>query len=468
MTGGRSVRCERRRATRARLVEGEYAPPWSDATAVATMDAIKLQQGKQKASQQGIARWLLTDSRARGVLTSGMKGALSAECKAEVHAIVAHHSASLGAGKTLAQACQSFMKPLWKRAQVKGALPLEVEAPALNCPDLRTMLARKVSRERLRTFEGNNRIRDGIASWPLGWLKGAGIVCYERARGRIVKERPGAGGVPPASFVRSLVRQTDLLTSVGGTGDHYVVVQRGKAHRWATVQEVARSMEVPSGSRLMHALRHKALTAAQAAAALGRGVHLTAARALIRPLVGRGVIAAGATYASAWSGIDMFAAALDEELAGAWTYEFACESDEALRTVLTSTWGARGLAPARCYDDAKSTAVAAEGSVDVYFVSPECTKFSKRNHLRDAALQSEDLQGVARGLAYVRNALPRVVVVENVPDCSVVGPLDGLLRRTAAACGYTLRGGDLDPGREFGALAHRDRHWWVLERADAL
>ena len=70
MTGGRSVRCDRRRATRARLVEGEYAPPWSDATAVATLDAIKLQQGKQQSSQQGIARWLLTDSRARGVLTA--------------------------------------------------------------------------------------------------------------------------------------------------------------------------------------------------------------------------------------------------------------------------------------------------------------------------------------------------------------------------------------------------------------
>ena len=58
-----------------------------------------------------------------------------------------------------------------------------------------------------------------------------------------------------------------------------------------------------------------------------------------------------------------------------------------------------------------------------------------------------------------RNARPRVVVAENVTDRdrSVVGPLDGLLRRTAAACGYTLRGGDLDPGREFGSLAHRDR-----------
>ena len=60
----------------------------------------------------------------------------------------------------------------------------------------------------------------GISRWPLGWLDRPGVVCYERADGRIVGE---SGGIATESLVRRLVKTGALPTAVSSPSDHYVV-----------------------------------------------------------------------------------------------------------------------------------------------------------------------------------------------------------------------------------------------------
>ena len=81
-----------------------------------------------------------------------------------------------------------------------------------------------------------------------------------------------------------------------------------------TVQEVCRSFGVPAESPLASVLEDAKgpLTANQAVGCLGRSVHVGVARRLVATLVARGTVAKGMTYGSAYSGVDTFAAAVEE------------------------------------------------------------------------------------------------------------------------------------------------------------
>ena len=81
-----------------------------------------------------------------------------------------------------------------------------------------------------------------------------------------------------------------------------------------TVNETARSFGLLEDGSMYRALVRPAgeLTAIQAVTRLGRGVHAGVARQLVLELVRRGVLRAGLTYGSAYSGIDTFAAGVEE------------------------------------------------------------------------------------------------------------------------------------------------------------
>ena len=64
-------------------------------------------------------------------------------------------------------------------------------------------------------------------------------------------------------------------------------------------------------------------------------------------------------YASACSGIDLAAVALDTLLPGAWTYVFASEADKHVATVLAHAHAARGLRPDTVHPDAMLPVTAA-------------------------------------------------------------------------------------------------------------
>ena len=77
------------------------------------------------------------------------------------------------------------------------------------------------------------------------------------------KER---GGKPDTNFLKGVVKTEELPTAVANAADHYVVLQPGKSPRFMTVQEVARSFEVPTVSPLMEALTsRRTMTAGQTA-----------------------------------------------------------------------------------------------------------------------------------------------------------------------------------------------------------
>ena len=127
----------------------------------------------------------------------------------------------------------------------------------------------------MRSIRKSRRILDGVKQWPLSWLRGRGVICYERAAGRVLQERDGR---PDGAFLRGVVKQTELPTLTANASDHYVVLSSKTEPRFMTVQEVMRAFGVPAQSSLWKALvKEGLLTAPQAVSCLGRSVHVSVA-----------------------------------------------------------------------------------------------------------------------------------------------------------------------------------------------
>ena len=101
-----------------------------------------------------------------------------------------------------------------------------------------------------------------------------------------------------------------LPTAVANASDHYIVVARGERPRFMTVEEVARGFGIPAACPLMAMLAAATpLSCNVAVDCLGRSIHVVSATRIVKMLVGRGLLARGLRYGSAYSGIDTFAAA---------------------------------------------------------------------------------------------------------------------------------------------------------------
>ena len=224
-------------------------------------------------------------------------------------------------------------------------------------------------------------------------------------------------------------------------------------------------MGVPDDSRLMHTLTCAEVgTARQAVTWLGRAIHVGVARCIVRELIARGWVTRGLRYGSAYSGIDTFAAAVEEETAGRFTYVFACEWGERERLALRRTWEERGLSEGRIWEDAEEAGRGETEAVDLWVASPDCGKHSKRNHEREGEEQAASLEGIEASLGYLYRCRPKVVVVENVAEASIVGPLGAMLRRLP---GYEWEDGVMDAERDARApVMSRARHIWMGRRAE--
>ena len=124
------------------------------------------------------------------------------------------------------------------------------------------------------------------------------------------------------------------------------------------VHEVARAFGLRDASPLTLALCACARPAS-AVQMLGRAIHAGVALALLRTLDRSGLLPPRVRYASACSGIDTFAEAVDVLRPGTWEYVHAAECDAAPRDVLARAWG---LSPDDIYADAADTAGAAQRS----------------------------------------------------------------------------------------------------------
>ena len=138
------------------------------------------------------------------------------------------------------------------------------------------------------------------------------------------------------------------------------------------------------------------MTAAQAVECLGRAVHVGVARRLVLRLAAEGVLSTGLTYGSAFSGIDTFAAGVDQVFGEDWRYAFASEASAVARRGLCAAWGSRALTEGMVWQDARGEAASAVSYVDLYVTTPNCETYSRRNHGPSAKMQHTSLRDVWR------------------------------------------------------------------------
>ena len=158
------------------------------------------------------------------------------------------HSAKVAAlhgGEEKKKAVRSFLKPLRERSASRLAANVLYIAPRPRRDTHWTAwLSPEPSQDRLRDINNSNRTTSGLQEWPLQWLTMPGVVCYERAHGRIRNER---GGEIDEDFVKRLVWTGSLPTALASPSDHYVLVQPGKGPRYLSVEEVMRAFGLPAG-----------------------------------------------------------------------------------------------------------------------------------------------------------------------------------------------------------------------------
>ena len=241
-----------------------------------------------------------------------MKGELSPHDEGIAIEVLALHKERVRApgleDKELRALVKSFLKPLRERASARSkAKELRVTRRSDGPPTFHGWLATDPSKERMRKISKSQRILQGVARWPLGWLETDGVVCYERAAGRVAQERKGR---PDAEFMKGVVKTQTLPTAVASGSDHYVVLSPGGRARFMTVEEVCRGFGVHAESALMGTMRDaQLLSDNQAVACLGRSVHVGVARCIVAELRGRGLLPSHVRYGSAYSGVDTFAVA---------------------------------------------------------------------------------------------------------------------------------------------------------------
>ena len=454
--GGRSPRYAKRRA--ARPASMQYAPEWSDAAAAAVLKALQM-AGDRKVRASALR--VLESPRELEAFVAHLP--LTADGRGLAARIMREHAARVQAAPDEAEALMrvhTFLKPLRDRKAARTEAEPLVLAPAPPGPQtFHAWLSARPAKDKHRCIRKSTRILEGVGSWPLGWMKKTGAICFERAEGRVRKERSGR---PDGAFLRGVVKFDELLTATANPSDHYVILTPSKEPRFMTVQETMRAFGVPAQSLLWNSLSRPSglLTATQAVSCMGRGIHVGVARQVVATLVADGAIGPGLAYGSAFSGIDLFAAAVEAELSGQWSYEFASESDPVPRKGLLEAWKKRGLTAENCYASALAGEAKGARTVGLYMTSPECQAFSRRNHDPKAKDQRVSLEEFWESLAYVRASRPRVVVVENVAEHSSVGPITGLLARLE---GYTVATGALDPRRTANMPICRERQYWVLK-----
>ena len=225
---------------------------------------------------------------------------------------------------------------------------------------------------------------------------------------------------------------------------------------------------VPARDPLHTVLNVKALVSpTDAVAMLGRALHASCAAhaiALATEGLPRPTEARPLRYASACSGIDLAAVAMDTLFPRAWTYVFASEEADDVAEVLFTAHAPRGLARDAIRPDepdARAAAATVDAPpVDVWFASPPCQSYSRRNHARSDASDVRALSDFDTMLDYVRAHRPRAVVTENVDEPASRTAITAALLSVE---GYEWQQWAAD-ARLFGSMA-RGRRFWMGRRA---
>ena len=296
--------------------------------------------------------------------------------------------------------------------------------------------------------------------WQLDRIAKQGVIVFGRAGDRVRKWRkdkaPSAGAAPPLALAESLVHEDLLPTATASRPDQWWLTEQ---QRYMSVREVCRAFGVGTGCPLAAALQ-RVDCPTNAVSMLGKAIHAGVASRILRMLADMKVLPDKITYASACSGIDTFASAVNAMFGAAnWQYMHAAEKDLGPRAVLADAWG---LDPQHIYSDAASTQAVTAPTVDLFVLSPDCNKFSARNRGRNTAtpgaLQAAGAADATAVMGFVFAARARIVVVENVNDPDGAAMLRSSLSRAKA---YFWRSQMLDPPQHAGVPAKRERRFFV-------
>ena len=212
--GGRSARYDERRG--ASGSQKQYASEWSDASAAVVLQQLqKVCNTHGDSMLSGTLKVLQSDELERSFLRE-LRGKLSPHDEGIATEVLALHRERVRAAgaedKKLKALAKSFLKPLRERASARSKKKeLKVKARSDGPATFHGWLATDPSKERMRKISKSQRILRGVARWPLGWLESDGVVCYERAAGRVAQERKGK---PDAEFMKGVVKTQNLPTAV--------------------------------------------------------------------------------------------------------------------------------------------------------------------------------------------------------------------------------------------------------------
>jgi hypothetical protein len=299
----------------------------------------------------------------------------------------------------------------------------------------------------------SGRLARHLSSWQLP--RGSfGVICMERAIGRVKSHYGSALRRLPPNFIPSVVHSTQLPTALASSADHYYLVHEG---RFFSIPEISRAFSVPTDSPLLSTLLSGILTPCSTLTSFGRAIHPSSFSILLRLLLPRWFLALPLVrYFSCFSGMDLPCVSLDAIFPGRWEHVGCVESHPKLRRVLLSGWSARGLDPSRVHSEAR---FALHGlPSDLCCFSPPCGSYSRRNHRRSSLSCARALELFSSSLEYVRQHRPTIVIVENVCAAESVSGISSLLR---CLHGYTWHSIIIDPSVHCGLPVSRPRHFWL-------
>ena len=467
---------EEKQPTARRAASGkDTAPRWTTAAAILMQDALQHVAEPQDGCgpETAHAFFMLLVSPARWAAWAALVAAGGCKRSVDVAMMVMSHWRDKIARLRSATDADAWCAPFtvrghvasrqvkvcvsdWKRwtDKVKARRePLAVDAP----PHRRRTDGPKdwidLSVGKRRQLKPNGRVDKIAKRWGVQDSHAGATVAFERA---IAKAK---GKTPSAARLDEIVYTTRLPTAIKSGADCYYLL----GHGFWTAGELASSLDVPDDLPLREAIRGAVaaneITERQACMALGEAVHAGVVEEIIRALVADGGLPPGPpSYGSAFSGFDLFAAAMDRVFRDEWWYCFASEIDPQRRAVLRRAWAHVGLEGHMIEANSTGEAAVAQPRVDIFTMGPRCQAFSSRNHSPDEVVQAASLADVSKAAEYIRRAGPRCFIIENVNTPDVVGPVWAILR---ALKGYRVEGGVLDPRLLLDAAVDRERHYWV-------
>ena len=165
-------------------------------------------------------------------------------------------------------------------------------------------------------------------------------------------------------------------------------------------------------------------------------------------------------YASGFSGIDIFATALDHATHGKWSHMFASEHNKKLRRALELTYSANGLCTPHIYDDIECDGILHEPTAHIYVLTPPCGAFSSQNRKPQRLVQAKELAKIRVAMQYVTRNTPKVVIIENVANQAVMTPISAEVARTKSI-GYTWTRTMICPHEHLQCAVKRPRSIWM-------